>query len=215
MTEKAGDTEGWPDRRQSSRRSKVGRVIETYELDGLGEQLEAQWTAEGDDRSSLRELATEFNQRLLEITLEESGVSLLDGEVENYYRLLTDDAVTIGTRVQTERTLEQNNVNVERLTQDFVSHQAVHTYLVKYRGVSRDDSTDENRAEKVATSIHRLRSRANTVTTNSLQSLVDAGELNVADIDVFVDIRVHCDACKETLSVDQLFTDGGCSCRDV
>ncbi|WP_224450306.1 rod-determining factor RdfA [Haloprofundus salilacus] len=213
MTEEAGDTEGWPDRRRSSRRSKVGRVIETYELDGLGEKLEAQWTADGDDRSSLRELATEFNQRLLETALEEGGVTLLDGEVENYYRLLTDDAVTSGTRVQTERTLERNDVDVERLKKDFVSHQAIHTYLVKYRGVSRDDSTNENRTEKVDTSIRRLRSRTQTVTTNSLQSLVDAGELEVGDIDVLVDINVHCDVCGQTLTVDQLLADGGCDCR--
>ncbi|WP_224337571.1 rod-determining factor RdfA [Haloprofundus halobius] len=213
MENETGGADHWADRQRSPRRSKVGRVIETYELDGFGEKLEAQWTAEGDERSSLRELATEFNQRLLEVALEAAGVSLLEGEVENYYRLLTDDDVTSGTRVQAERTLERHGVDVETLTADFVSHQAIHTYLVKYRGVSRDDSTDENRVEKVEVSIRRLRSRTQTVTTNSLQSLVDAGEIEVGDLDVLVDVNVHCGSCGQTLTVDQLLADGGCECR--
>ncbi|WP_232819780.1 rod-determining factor RdfA [Haloprofundus halophilus] len=198
---------------RSPRQCKVGRLIEVYDLDGLGEMLEVRWTAAGDDRSSLRELATEFNRRLLESALESAGVSLLDGEVENYYRLLTDDEVTSGTRVQAERTLERHGIDVDAVKTDFVSHQAVHTYLVKYRGVSRDSSTTGNRTEKIDTNIGRLRSRTQTVTANSLESLVSAGELEVGEIDVLVDINVHCDICGETLTVDQLLADGGCGCH--
>ncbi|WP_224270888.1 rod-determining factor RdfA [Haloprofundus salinisoli] len=213
MGNRTEGTDEWSNPRRSPQQCKVGRVIEAYNLDGLGEMLEVRWTADGDGRSSLRELATEFNHRLLESALESAGVSLLDGEVENYYRLLTDDAVTSGTRVQAERTLERHGIDVDTIRNDFVSHQAVHTYLVKYRGVSRDDPTSANRTEKIDTNIGRLRSRTQTVTANSLESLVTAGELEVGDIDVLVDISVHCDVCGETLTVDQLLADGGCGCR--
>lgn len=37
------------------RRSKVARLIEEYDLSGLGEELEQRWTAE-EDWQSLREL---------------------------------------------------------------------------------------------------------------------------------------------------------------
>lgn len=37
--------------------SKVSRVIDEYDLDGLGAVLVDRWTSEGDERFSLRELA--------------------------------------------------------------------------------------------------------------------------------------------------------------
>lgn len=212
MVNEASVTDEWADHRRSSRQSKVGWLIDTYELNELGEKLEVQWTTDGDGRSSLRELAIEFNQRLLEVTLEEAGLSLLDGEVENYYRLLTDDTVTSGTRVQTERTLEQYGIDVEKLKNEFVSHQAIHTYLVKYRGVSRANSA-ENRLENATTTIHRLRSRTQTVTMNALQSLVKTNKIEVGEINVLVDISVHCEPCGQTLSIDRLLANGGCDCR--
>ena len=52
--------------------------------------MDSRWTRE-DDRGSLRELADWLNERLLEAPLSEAGVQTVDGEVTNYYRLLTDD----------------------------------------------------------------------------------------------------------------------------
>ncbi|MFC6771661.1 rod-determining factor RdfA, partial [Halorubrum pallidum] len=46
--------------------SKVARVIEAYDLAGLGAQLERQWTGADGDRTSLRDLADVFNRRVLE-----------------------------------------------------------------------------------------------------------------------------------------------------
>ncbi|PYZ02995.1 hypothetical protein C8039_11790 [Halogeometricum sp. wsp3] len=53
------------------RRSKVQRLIDEYDLDGEGERLEDLWTANREERLSLRELAEIFNQRLLERELVE------------------------------------------------------------------------------------------------------------------------------------------------
>jgi len=68
------------------------QLLAEYNLSGLGVELEQLWTAET-DRQSLRELAAYSNQQLLQQRLEEAGVQILDGEVENIYRLLTDDDV--------------------------------------------------------------------------------------------------------------------------
>lgn len=55
------------------RRSKVARLIDEYEWTGLGATLEARWTADGSERASLRDLADQFNERVLEAALREAS----------------------------------------------------------------------------------------------------------------------------------------------
>lgn len=50
-----------------------------------------------EDRRSLLELAAYFNRAVLEAALEEEAVQVLDGEIKNIYRLLTDDNVGVPT----------------------------------------------------------------------------------------------------------------------
>jgi len=54
--------------------TKVARVIREYDLDGMGANLEAAWTGEAGERTSLRDLADEFNEAVLEAALRESGI---------------------------------------------------------------------------------------------------------------------------------------------
>ena len=42
--------------------TKVGRVIRAYDLDGMGANLEAAWTGESGERTSLRDLADEVDE---------------------------------------------------------------------------------------------------------------------------------------------------------
>jgi len=75
-------------------RNKVARLIEKYELTGLGAELEARWTGDGVERTSLRDLADQFNQRLLAAALEEAGRTPLDDEIASLYDDLTGDDVS-------------------------------------------------------------------------------------------------------------------------
>lgn len=111
-----------------------GRVIADYGLDGFGETLEEKWTRTDEKRASLRELADVLNGRLLGAAMEDAAMSVLEGEVANTYRPLTDEDVSRGVETQVENRLERNGVDVESLREDFVPHQAVHTYPTKYRG---------------------------------------------------------------------------------
>lgn len=61
----------------SGRRTKVARLIEEYDLGEIGVELERRWTAEGDERISLRFLSTHFNQQLLKTRMNEAGVQSL------------------------------------------------------------------------------------------------------------------------------------------
>jgi hypothetical protein len=186
--------------------SKVERVIEKYDLGDFGDTLEEYWTRE-EDRYSLRDLAVHFNERVLQAAMETAGMHPLDGEVENTYRLLTDDDVSQGDQRQAERKLEREDIDISELKRDFVTHQAIHTYLREHRGVTRErNQTLEERRTHARETTDRLRSRAEVVIQNTLQSLARASELPIDNFDVIVDIRVVDTDSGETFTVDELLS---------
>jgi predicted transcriptional regulator len=195
-------------------RSKVGRLIQNYQLTGVREQLATQWSGEGDRAWSLRDLATWFNRQLTRAAMEEAGMVPTTREVETTYELLTDEDVTGATKVQTRKELEREGVDVDQLLHDFVSHQAVHTYLTKYRGVSYEsETTDEEQVQKVRQTIERLLSRARTVTKGSLERLSTTNRITLGKFDVFISARVFCQDCETDYEVTELLKAGGCQCE--
>lgn len=202
-----------PDQRSSN--LKVGRLIEAYGLDpALGDRLERYWTADGDERLSLRELADLFNQRLLEAAMRDEDMAPLAGEVDNLYELLTDDDVSSADRTRTRRRLEREGVDVDALQQDFVSYQAVRTYLKDGRGA--EYSRDDHDAETAATTIQRMRSRTGTIAESKLAQLADTDrtDLDLGQFRVMVDVRVVCEDCGAQYAVSNLLERGGCDCDD-
>lgn len=194
--------------------SKVARVIEEYGLAGLGAELERRWLGEDGEPTSLRDLETSFNRRLLEAALSDAGESLLEGEADNLYRLLTANDVSAGMRTQAETRLEAAGLDPEAVRSDFVSHQAIHTYLRKYREVERPDESDD--ADRLASSretVQRLRSRLQAVSENSLQSLADTDRLELEGFDVIVDVQVICRECGRQTEIGDLLDAGGCRCQ--
>jgi hypothetical protein len=197
----------------NSSQSKVGRLIDEYELDDLGDELVRSWSANDDERRSLRELAQFFNQRLLHAAMEEAETNLLEGEVENMYRLLTDDETSAGARTQAETTLDRAGIDIERLQQDFVSHQAIYRYLTKYRSVDRsEESNDTDTIENVEEAIQRLQNRLIAVIENNLQNFQNTNRVKIGPFDVFVDVRVYCEECNKQYDIHELLNRRSCEC---
>jgi hypothetical protein len=194
--------------------SKVARLIETYDLGtAFGAELEARWTADGPRRKSLRDLATLFNHRLLEAALADAGTSTVDGEVANLYRLLTDEDVSSGMRMEARARLERDGVDVDELESDFVTYQAIRTYLANYRGAEYDGTTDGDRVDRTVETVQRLRSRIVTVVEESLDRLRAAGRLTLGEFRLFVDVTVLCTECDTQYRVVELLKRGGCDCE--
>lgn len=196
--------------------SKVARVIEEWDLDGVGQRLEDYWLGTGDEQYSLRDLADWFNQRLLAAAHEQADESYVEGEIENTYELLTDDEVRSGARAEIETRLEQRGIDVAALRDDFVSHQSVYTYLTEYREVSRpsEERSDESQVEKTIESIQRLVSRTQAVVRNNVESLRNTDRITIGNFSVFVDVQVFCQDCGTQYSADELLTNGGCECAE-
>jgi hypothetical protein len=122
---------------------KVVQLIEKYELDGIGEDLEYLWTTDSDDQKSLRELADYFNHRIIDTVLAEAGTPLLNMEVETIHDLLVGPDVSAAERTRVKRRLEREGVDIDELRSDFVSYQAIRSYLTDHRGVdSPSEETD-------------------------------------------------------------------------
>lgn len=197
----------------SAARSKVARVIDEYDLGRIGAELEEKWTRP-DDRYSLRELAAEFNRRVLEAALKDAGQSVTRHEVDHIYSLLTGDDVSDGARVKKRRELERGGIDVEALEADFVTHQSMHTYLRDYRDAALDTG-DSNPVESARETLERLRSRTVAVTRETIERLRDTDRIAADDIDVHVDIRIHCESCGTDQDVATFLTAGGCDCSDA
>lgn len=195
---------------ENRRQSKIERVIKQYDLENFGEELARRWTAP-EDSDSLRTLADLTNQKVISAALQEANADVLDGEVENMYTILTDDGTTEGMRVQTKNTLESKGVDVDQLLSDFVSHQAVYTYLTDVRDVSKA-SKSTNRVDSVIQSIQKLRGRLVAVIERSLDSLRSTHKLRLGEFDVLVDTQVYCRDCGTQYEVIQLLERGGCDC---
>ena len=193
--------------------SKVVAVIRRRNLTGLGDELVERWVGETTERMSLRELAEYFNRELLAQTLRDASVTTLDGESANIYRLLTDDDVSSGAAVQATNRLEQHGIDVDRLVADFVSRQAIHTYLTGYRDVSYS-SPDVDPVETETTNVQRLKRRMTTIVESKVERLRSTDRITLGEFNLLVDMRVLCEDCGAQYQVSELFERGGCECSE-
>jgi hypothetical protein len=194
------------------RQSKVARLINEYDLQGLGAKLEQLWTAE-EDRKSLRTLAGYFNQQLLQRALEEANIQYLDGETKNTYRLLTDDEVSSAESTRVQRRLERDGIDVDALESDFVTYQAIRSYLKDNRGAEYTP-VETDPLEREATNIQKLRGRMVSVTEGKLEQLRNSDELTLGEFRTLANIRVVCEDCNTQFDVLNLLSRGGCNCTD-
>ncbi|MEF8813279.1 MAG: hypothetical protein V5A55_05615 [Halovenus sp.] len=198
---------------QIDTRYKVGRVLRKYDLDDFHDDLEARWSGQGyREERSLRELADELNTAILRSAMAEAGTDPLEGEVENAYRLLTDDDVTAGVRTQQRNRLEQQGLDVAAVESDFVTHQAVYNYLRKALGASKKENEEVDPVEKQRERVNRLRSRTAAVMESSLSELESTGEFSLGTADSIVSLQVYCQDCGNQYEFEELLQRGGCDC---
>ena len=190
---------------------KLGRVTEERNLGAVERQL----VAERQDRNeSLRSLARRFNRQLLRQAMTEAGNPPLEGEVTNFYRLLTDDDVSRGMRTQATNRLSENGVDVESVTADFVSYQTVNRHLKNCVGVTGKDRTRPIERAEAQDRVYSLQHRTREVTEQTLTQLRRANGDSFEDFEVFVNINARCTECGTHLSVDELLEGESCRCGD-
>ncbi|WP_254527873.1 rod-determining factor RdfA [Natrinema gelatinilyticum] len=189
---------------------KVLRLIRKYGLEDVGDELEARWT-HPENRTSLRELADSFNERLLRAVLVDADVETLTDDVSRLYALLSGTDGSRGEQTVATRRLERAGVDVETLTDEFVSYGAIRSYLTGYRDASLRD-TDRDARETVRGTIEGLRQRTVAVTESKLARLRDTDHLQLGTHRVHADVQVLCEECGRQYDVATLLERGACDC---
>ncbi|NHN42933.1 hypothetical protein G9C85_15035 [Halorubellus sp. JP-L1] len=190
---------------------KIERVMDEHGLVDMGERLEERWLGTGEtDQYSTRQLADYVNKEILRSAIDASDTFTLSGDVEEVYSALTDDEDTGATLVKSR--LEQSGIDVEAVTDDFISHQTVHRYLKRNRGVERPQQSPEEKLESAAETIQQLRGRTTAVTEQKIRDLENSGAISVGDFSVLNDIQIICERCGRSHDAPSFFEQGGCDC---
>lgn len=195
-------------------RVKVGRLIREYALGDIGAELEERWTGQDGERDSLRTLADAFNERLLERAMLDAGMDPIAGEPENVYRILTDDDVSPGVRTEAETRLEQQGLDVDTLRTDFVTYQAIRTFLKEVRGAAYERDA-VNGIDDVRSGFARLVGRTTAVVDQKLTRLRSSGRLRLGTFHVRTVVTVYCEDCETQYEVTALLDRGGCNCSEA
>ena len=192
-----------------SYRSKVARVKSSYDIEM---DLAARWTGETGERWSLRDLADAFNRRVLEAVLTGNGVMTSQSDIDHIYRVLSGEGGE-GDKVQKRRELEREGVDVDALLSDFVSHQAMHSFLTKIEQTSYTEQDTAAQIESAIESITRLVNRTKAVSENTVDRLARTERIEVGAVEVYVDAHAYCVECGTELPVTELLEQGGCECE--
>jgi hypothetical protein len=115
-------------------------------------------------------------------------------------------------RTEVRRQLERDGVDLDSVESDFVSHQAIHTYLREHRGAELE-TEEESRIEKETRTIRRLQGRISVVTESGLTRLSNAGDVTIGDFEVLTDVQVYCSDCGSQYEAVELIERGGCDCE--
>lgn len=196
----------------SSPNSKVAWVIETYDLTGMGEKLEAAWTGESGERTSLRDLADEFNREVLRTAIKRAGTSAIDRDIENTYHILTSDDISDADTIRKERELQKEGVDIESVRSDFVTHQAIHTYLTKHRQAVFSDRSEDQPERNIKT-IQRLTGRVQAVVESTIDQMIQNNSITNREYKTLVNVTVICPECGTDYPVVRLLREGGCDCE--
>ena len=103
-------------------------------------------------------------------------------------------------------------ITPESVERDFVTHQAIHTYLTTERGATLPDHDGDAVNRKIET-VEKLQGRIAAVTESAIASLAASGELDRDAYDVLVDVRAVCPECGSDYPAGELFRRGGCDCQ--
>lgn len=186
---------------------KVGTLIQTFGFEDLDETLERSWRDEG---VSVRRLARDVNERVLERTLEDAGVEFLGAELGTTYDLIEGDEVSDADRIEKRRQLSRRGVDVDALADRFVSHQTIYRHLTDCLDLEYEQPSVD--AESALDRIRAVQHRTATVAGDRVERLAANGSLDHDEYQIIVDVTATCGHCGNYYELGELFSKGGCGC---
>lgn len=187
---------------------KVERVCAERGVPTLTERLVERRTATD---ASLRDLERFFNREVLAAAMRAAGMELLEDEAANVYRLLAAEDVSHAARTEARDRLDRAGVDVDAVTDDFVTYGTIRTHLRECEGIETGHETTLD-AAAVRDTVFSLFGRTEAVTERELSRLAETGAFEVGEPTVSLTARVACEACGEEYGLRRLLERGGCGC---
>jgi len=188
---------------------KVGTVSAKYDIVGLDKQV-LRLHSSGE---SLRTIRDEINERSVTAVVN-SDPDMIVPDVESVYKVLyvpeefERDKVT---RVM--ETLRRSGVDIDSLTADFVSHVTVRKHLNECLDTETRRSSTHT-SEDLVNTVEWAQSRSQRVIEETVRRAKSEGQLQIADPDITVSIRVTCMACGKSFRLRELQESVTCGCAD-
>lgn len=192
---------------------KVGAVAAEFGLDDIDETLRQAWTAS--DGPSVRTLAARFNKRVLRAAFHEAGRLPLDGEIDNVYRILTDDETADSDRTRARQRLKRDGIAIAEVEDHLVSHQTLYRHLVECLDASHDEpeKSDDERIDDWRRRLRALQSRTTSVTARGIEQLRTNGAVDIGSFDVVLEATVTCEDCGTFYTLEEFLDARTCDCQ--
>lgn len=188
---------------------KVGRVTREYGMPNADSRLVDEWQR----GTSVRQLARELNEDLIESRLAGASLSNVEWSLSPVYEALHTDELSEAEAIEIRRELDRAGVAVEELSSDLVSHQTVYRHLTGCLDATRSDNrTPDERRESARDTVYALQQRTELVTESTIETLLSAGVADLGDPEVVVDLQVVCGDCGRSMDFETAITDG-CDCH--
>ena len=186
---------------------KIGRVAQEYGVNTLTAELVRR---RSEEHTSLRDLADIVNVRIVEGVLDDSTADIIVDPRSIYYSL-TDDETDTEQRVRVSDQLSRLAIDIEALTNDFVSYQTVRRHLQNCLEMSTDREGIETINEAKAV-IDWSRNRHENIVERTIKRLDRLGELSIEQPRVTATITIACERCGSITRIDELLQQGRCGC---
>jgi len=193
-------------------RYKTHRAIEKYGIQSFKPELKSKWTGKNHNKVGIRDLADDFNVKILDEAL--GNVTLESYSTRELYELLTEDDPSNSAQwAKTE--LEDKGIDVDEVTDDFVSHTALLGYLknvLKTESPQRHPEGRERiRSYKEATEREQKSHKRNL--KKRLNILQTKGYIPDGEIDITVKTTVKCPSCGRRMRARKMIDpNDGCEC---
>jgi hypothetical protein len=186
---------------------KVERVAEAYGLSGVDKELRRRYET-GD--ATLHELAEYVNNRITAVTLDAVD-NPLDAEPATVRAALQGEKGILATRRDDMQATLAGRIDIEILTDSYISHETVRRHLNEHLDVSTSrggfDTFDEFKEALNAYQEQYENGVKSTLERASKKELIDGGQYRIFST------RVECQHCSETYRLQELVEDRGCSCQ--
>ena len=191
---------------------KTGEMIHKYEFDKaeMDDTLVAKWRGEdGHDELSINDLEDWFNKQLLKLVYQEQGRPDPEYKIDAEYEVLADDEIPEHKRAELVSELEANGIDVESLTDDFVSYSTIYRHFQECidaeKGADEDSADTEWERDGLDLARENFRDRV----TNSLRALSNKNRLaGYEDSELEFSAHLRCDHCPTRVPIETAVEQG-------